>query len=216
MKRKESIHQQAHLLIGSPILQAELLALRKRFDIPPEGLMSEGALENWNEQHIYNKFDAAQPMENAVTKLIRKHGLEVGWHHSFMRYLLLNDRDDMELPTELQIGVFPDETTGNPQLHLIITADTTIEDVKAIWPRVKKAQDRLPYKKKQKRRPISEENLKWGELSLAMERDGKSDTEIAEEFTDQAEKANPDGFKSYNAEDVRTIRRNYKKQTGIY
>jgi hypothetical protein len=202
------------VLVSRPDFQEDMIRLRKKWNIPEEGIKTEEHNRSWNkklrqETDTYYKeewpkhrqeldqlqeagkfkewkarqdeLNDAAP-QNAFYKDIKavmtKYLLNPKWREPIRRYILFNDPDNMNLSFGVTIaGHLNDYEPIEYQLCLHIDEDTTLEDIKEIWPDVKEHQKNLIYKKNEKYQPIP--NLDRDKRAYELEKEGKSYDEIS-------------------------------------
>lgn len=180
--RKDFFKQQAELLLSNPAIQAGIADLRKELELPPDGFETEKLADKWKDEHWHyiwfdDDNDPEAPTDKAITKILQDNHLPSGWHRSLKRYLFLNDPDDMQLPTELGIGIVKNKDTGQPEIHIIINETTSSDDIVAEWYRVEWFKDQLPYKRIKKRQAVYE--LERDKLIYKLHNDGSKPKDIA-------------------------------------
>lgn len=206
------IKQRARLLIARPDLQEEILGLRKKWNIPEDGIRTEeenrkwnGNLNNMTTKYFDNEWkkhrdeliklrgtgrlsvykNKEKELNNAaplnafrldIKSLIKKYKLGARWEYGIKRYLLFNDINNMSLSIGVTIAEHLDDELEAYQLCLHIEEDTTLEDIKEIWPYVKEHQKRLSSYQKSKFHPIP--NLQRDKRAYELQMEGKSLEEI--------------------------------------
>lgn len=80
-----------------------------------------------------------------LKNLVSKYRLPINWLESIKRYLMFNSIESMMIPGNVSIVIGVGE---HGALMLEINADTTLEDIKFMWPMVMAEQKRLPDKSK--------------------------------------------------------------------
>ncbi len=140
-----------------------------------------------------------------VNRLTHEQKLSPRWIEGIKQFLLFNNPDNMGMFVGPVISTKFDLEFGTETISLDIEANTTLEDVKAIWPEIKEMQARLPYTKQKKFQPLRkfDRNKKAYELHQT----GKKYREIADEFS-------KDG-NTIGEEDVAKMIERYKKKTDI-
>jgi hypothetical protein len=181
-RRKEFFKQQAELLLSNPAIQSSIADLRKELQLPPSGFDTEQLADKWKDEHWHyiwfdDDNDPEAPTDKAITKILQDNRLPSGWHHSLKRYLFLNNPDDMQLPTELGIGIIKNKDTGQPEVHIIINETTSSDDIVAEWYRVEWYKDQLPYRRVKKRQSIY--NLKTAKRADELHKAGMKPAKIA-------------------------------------
>lgn len=169
-------------------------------------LKSKGNLAE--HKKVLDEFNNKAP-QNAflidVKKLTHEQKLSPRWTNGIRRFLLFNDLSNMGIFIGPVISTKLDLEFGTETISLEIEANTTLEDVKAIWPQIKEMQARLPYSKQKKFQPLRkfDRNKKAYELHQT----GKKYREIADEFS-------KDG-KTIGEEDVAKMIERYKNKVDI-
>jgi hypothetical protein len=140
-----------------------------------------------------------------VKKLTHEQKLSPRWIEGIKRFLLFNNPDNMGMFVGPVISTKFDSEFKTETIYLGIEANTTLEDVKAIWPEIKEMQARLPHSKQKKFQPLRkfDRNKIAYELHLA----GKKYREIAEAFSKNK--------KAIGEEDVAKMIERYKKKVDI-
>lgn len=177
--REEHARQQADRLLGDESLIREITNLRTRLRVPSEGLATEDAVEVWKEKFVYGVAGAEQQIDDAITAILHEYRLGPGWHHSLKRFLFLNNPHDMQLPTEVQVGIFRDPLTSMPKIHIVLGEGSSFDDVKSAWSRVKAFQKELPYGTGYRRIAYNHE---WDKLADELRLQGKGYAEIKDIF----------------------------------
>lgn len=198
------IKQKINALVSNPKFQQEILDLRKKWDIPENGIQTQEHTERWyrkldkatkdyrkNEWPKFrNELDKLHKPEtygqyrkmldeinnlipiNAfhldINLLMKKYKVGPQWHDPIKRYLLFNNPDNMGM--SLGVTISKNIDINNPfaeKISIEINEDTTLDDIKAIWPDVRTHQEMLAYKKQKKYQPIknSERDKRIYELS---------------------------------------------------
>ncbi len=176
----------------------------KRYELTE--IQSKGNLTE-HKRH-QNEFNNAAP-RNAflidIKRLTHEQKLSPRWVDGIKRFLLFNNPDNMGMFVGPVICTKFDLEFGTETISLDIEANTTLEDVKAIWPEIKEMQSRLPYTKQKKFQPLRkfDRNKMAYELHLA----GKKFREIADEFSRNG--------KTIGEEDVAKMIERFKKKIDI-
>lgn len=111
------------------------------------------------EQLIFNQKAPKNFLNYCIWRFIHKYKLSTLWRSSLKNYVLFNNVEILRVPAgNVTMNIKWDKKTVHRELSLIIYADTTLEDVKAIWPEVMKQQEYLQDKTADKFQPI--QNLK--------------------------------------------------------
>jgi hypothetical protein len=111
------------------------------------------------EQLIFNQKAPKNFTNYCIWRLIHKYKLSTLWRSALKNYVIFNNVESLWVPAgNITMNIKWDKKTGHRELSLIIYADTTLDDVKAIWPEVMKQQEYLQDKTADKFQPI--QNLK--------------------------------------------------------
>jgi hypothetical protein len=140
-----------------------------------------------------------------IKRLTHQQKLSPRWVDGVKRYLLFNNPDNMGIFIGPVISTSIDMEFDTETISLEIEANTTLEDIKAIWPSVMESQSRLSYKKQKKFQPLRkfDRNKKAYELY----QQGKKYREIADEFSKTG--------KAIGEETVAKMIERYKKMVDI-
>lgn len=178
-----------------PSKRQELIEIRSKGDLAEH-------------KRLQDEFNNAAPW-NAflidIKRLTHEQKLSPRWVDGIKRFLLFNNPDNMGMFVGPVISTKFDLEFGTETISLDIEANTTLEDVKAIWPEIKEMQSRLPYTKQKKFQPLRkfDRNKKAYELHLA----GKKYREIADDFSNENE--------TFGEEEVAKMVDRYKKKVDI-
>ncbi len=98
-------------------------------------LSKQGKLSEREE--LNRKFNHQSP-RNAfhyeIHNLLFKHKIPTSWYSGMRLYLLSNDLGSARVPlNNVTVQITWNEQTGERQLSLLLTADSTMDDVKAVW-----------------------------------------------------------------------------------
>jgi len=136
------------------------------------------------EQQVFNQKAPRNYLHYCIWRLVHKYKLSTLWRSSLKRYVLFNDVENLWIPAgNTTMEIKWDKKTGHRELSLIIYADTTLEDVKAIWPEVMKQQKELQDKEGDKFQPIP--NLKRDKRIYELSEKKMSYEEIASEIKEE-------------------------------
>ncbi len=140
-----------------------------------------------------------------IKALVKEFKLSPRWVRGVNRYLLTNNPDTLGMFIGPVISTKIDFEFDTQVISIEIDADTTLNDIKAIWPSVKSAQKNLRYKTQDKFQPLRqfERNKKAYEL----QKQGLTYEEIAKELSNAK--------KEYGYEDVGKMIERYKKKVDI-
>lgn len=139
--------------MSKPDFQDDIKTIRNKNNLPDDGFVNAKAAEIWKVENIHLKLNAWEKIDNSITTMLHKYHLGPIWHHSLKRYLLLNNPDDMQLPTEIQVGMKRDMDTGRWQVVMYIPEDASQAEIRAVLPQVSEWQRRIHHKKELKRQP---------------------------------------------------------------
>lgn len=143
-----------------------------------------------------------------ILRFLKKYKIPYQWEEITRRYLLFNKHDDEWMPiNSVTLEENWDFDIGGWQLTLILSADTTLEDIKAIWPLVKEQQSKLYDYPDKKHQPIP--NLEVDKKVYELKQKKPTYTEIAEEINKEFPHL------SYTYKDVGDSLRRHKKRLGI-
>ena len=140
-----------------------------------------------------------------IKALVKEFKLSPRWVRGINRYLLTNDPDTLGIFIGPVISTSVDFEFDTQVISIEIDADTTLNDIKAIWPSVKSAQKNLRYKTQDKFQPFRqfERNKKAYEL----QQQGLTYEKIAKELSSAK--------KEYGYEDVGKMIERYKRKVDI-
>jgi len=92
----------------------------------------------------FNKKVPRNAFHHEISHIVFKFKLPSSWHSSIRHYLLFNNQDNVRIPlNSVSLLLTWDSKTGERQISLTLQADSTIDDIKAIWPLVMVEQKRL-------------------------------------------------------------------------
>lgn len=90
-----------------------------------------------------------------ILRFLKKYKIPFQWEEITRRYLLFNKDVEQHIPlNSVTLQENWDFDIGSWQLSLLLSADTTLEDIKAIWPLVKEEQSKLHDYDDKKFQPI--------------------------------------------------------------
>jgi hypothetical protein len=214
-KKASRVRQRAKLLISRPDFQKDILDLRIKWGIPPEGFADDEGYRKWQRKinddtdkyfetewpkfklkpvtkdHFMaeKEFNQSAPL-NAISldikKLVGKYKLPLGWQESLRRYLSLNKIELMNLTCGITVHGKYDSDIDYSTLFIEIEDDTTLDDIKMYWPKIKEHQKRLESYKKKKFQPIK--NFERDKLAFELDEQGKTLKEITEELNQKFDK----------------------------
>lgn len=232
-KNIQRVKQKIKILLNTDKFQHEILELRSKYSISADGLKSNKESEKWqrwlyresksfaknnhyplrvefNTERKYisanQKFNDLIPI-NAfnldLENLISKYKLSPKLKNILRHYLLFNKVEYIPFYSNVFINLKYNEIGKPKELSLSIDHDTTLEDIKAIWPSVKILQEELPYKTQHKFQPRP--NLDRDLLIFKLKKEGKTFREIEDIIRDKY------GI-SINYDDVFKVIQRLKKQ----
>ncbi len=199
-KHTRRLTEQIKILINNPKFIDDIVGLRKKWSIPNEGLKTNDGWKKWqkwleNESEDFTKKNILIKLkENPKNKaeflnlipinafnldldnLLKKYKLPPDLKNSIRYYLLADDMENMMLSSGISISLKYDKEGVLKKIIPNIGANTTLEDIKAIWGQVKSYQKKLPYKRQEKLQPIP--NLDRDLFILNLKKEGKSYEEI--------------------------------------
>jgi hypothetical protein len=165
------LETQKYFSDNSPSMMQRLQELKEK------GQMAEFE----QEQLVFNQKAPKNFINYCVWQLIHKYKLSTQWRSSLKNYVIFNDVGNFWVPaSNISMNIEWDKKTGHRELSLIIYADTTLEDVKAIWPEVMKQQEQLQDKSADKIQPIP--NLKRDKRIYELSEKGMGYEDIASEI----------------------------------
>lgn len=192
------LETQKYFSENSPSMMQRLQELKEK------GQMAEFE----QEQLVFNQKAPKNFINYCVWKLIHKYKLSAQWRSSLKNYVIFNDVGSFWIPaSNISMNIKWDKKTGHRELSLIIYANTTLEDVKAIWPQVMKQQEQLQDKDGDKPQPIP--NLKLDKrVHELWKSGGKTYEQIAEVIRDEFK------LPDFIYTDVSNALKRYKKRFG--
>jgi hypothetical protein len=139
-----------------------------------------------------------------IWSTVRKYRLSPRWHNAIRRYILFNDPDNLNLAAG--VTIINTWENGMKRISLEIDGDTTMKDIKQVWPWVKRMQKDLMYKRADKFQPIK--NFERDKKIYELDQEGKTLTEIAELINTEFDDALLEG-------ELTQIIKRYKKRLNI-
>lgn len=216
--------QEIKILTNKPGFKDSIILLRKKWNIPENGIHSEGELNKWYEhlnddsnnyiksmlfqKRSKDEFNNEIPRNSFlrdIKKIVQKQKLSPRWIDGVRRYLLFNDLENMGMFVGPVINTKFEMEFETETLYLEIEANTTLDDVKAVWPSVMEAQSRLLYKNQKKFQPIR--NFDRNKKAYELHTQGKKYAEIADFMSTEN--------KTYGEEDIGKMIERYKKKVDI-
>lgn len=229
------------VLVSKPSFVNAIVALRKKWGIPEQGIQSQSELDKWYqklEEDTEQYFDKQWPSKrqelielrskgnltehkkaqddfnndvprNAflidIKRLAHEQKLSPRWVDGIKQYLLFNNPDNMGMFIGPVISTKMDMEFEMETISLEIEANTTLEDIKAIWPEIKEIQSRLPYIKQKKFQPLRK--FDRNKKAFELHQQGKKYREIADEFSKNG--------KTIGEEDIAKMIERYKRKVDI-
>ncbi len=158
---------------------------------------------------LRNEFNNNLPRNaflNDIKKLVHDQRISPRWINGIKRYLLSNNLDNMAIFLGPVIATKVDMELDLETISIEINEDTVLDDIKAIWPEVKKRQSELLYKKRNKNQPMK--NFERNKKAYKLKQEGKNLKEIAEILSNKYKK-------DYVYTDAADFIKKYKKIVGI-
>jgi hypothetical protein len=140
-----------------------------------------------------------------IKKLAKDQKLSPRWVEGIRRYILTNDADRMGVFIGPVISTKIDFEFDTQVISIEIDADTTLSDIKAIWPSVKSAQKNLQYKTQDKFQPLRQ--FDRNKKAYELQQRGMKYEEIAKELSTNGDQ--------YEYEEVGKMIERYKKKVDI-
>lgn len=211
-EKTKRLKQEIKVLVSRPAFQKEIADLRKKWNIPQDGIKTEDDNQEWNHkldvatdeyhetewpkcraeidrlnkerkfreaEEKRKEYNAKAPLNEFredIWSVVRKYRLSPRWHTGIRRYLLFNDPDNLNLTAG--VTIVNTWENGMKRIALEIDSDTTLKDIRHIWPWVKRMQEGLMYKKADKFQPIK--NFDRDKRIYELEQEGKSEKEIGD------------------------------------
>lgn len=154
---------------------------------------------------VFNNEIPRNSLLRDIKKLVQQLKLSPRWIEGIRRYLLFNDPENMGMFVGPVINTKFDMEFETETLYLEIEANTTLDDVKAVWPSVMEAQSRLLYKNQKKFQPIR--NFDRNKKAYELHTQGKKYAEIADFMSTES--------KTYGEEDIGKMIERHKKKVDI-
>lgn len=152
----------------------------------------------------YNLKVPLNAYRNDIWRIVRSFRLSSRWHFSIERYLLYNDPNNMGVPLGATLSTTWEN--GMKQLSILINGDTTLADIRKIWPTVKMMQEDLNDRQAEKFQPIP--NFDRDKRAYELEQEGKTLNEIGEIINSEYDGGLLDG-------EIKQIIKRYKKRLNI-
>ncbi len=239
-KKATRIRQRIKVLTNMPIFQEEIKRLRKKWNIPLNGLETDQDLENWKIQlevatddyderewpkcldeikklrqagkHIEidekrKEYQSKRPLiefNDDIWSVVREYRLSQRWNSGIKHYLLTNSTENWGIANG--VSIVTTWANGMKLLSLELDGETTLIDIKHMWPWVKRMQKGLLSKQFDKFQPIR--NFERDKRTYELEQDGKTLEEIAEAINVEFDNALVEG-------EVKQIIKRHKKRLNI-
>ncbi len=143
-----------------------------------------------------------------ILRFLKKYKIPSQWEEVTRRYLLFNNTIDERMPiNSITLQENWDFDLGGWQLTLLLSADTTLDDVKAIWPLVKEQQAKLYDHESKKFQPIP--NLKIDERAYELKKLKMTYSKIADQIVKEF------NLSDYTYKEVSESLRRHKKRLGV-
>lgn len=175
------------------------------------------AQELFNQNKLIERDDLNRAFNNKVPRnafrlqvlgFLKKYKIPSQWEEITRRYLLFNKEIEPHIPlNSVTLQENWDFDIGSWQLSLLLSADSTLEDIKAIWPLVKEQQSKLYDYSDKKFQPIP--NLEIDKKVYELKQKKSTYARIAEEVNKEFPHL------SYTYKDVGDSLRRHKKRLGI-
>lgn len=202
-KKVRRARQNYKALLAKPDFQKDVLAFRKKWRVPENGLNSDDAYKKWK-RSVSKKKEAEYCTD--VHEIMRTHKINPHHELTIRRYCLYND----PRPTFSMLNVVTIETgksdNDNYFLKLLIGPDTRLDDVKKVWSFVEEEQEKLVSWKQKKFQPWR--NFERDKYIYKLRERGKKLKEVAEE-------ANKKYKPHVQYFEISKIIERYKKKLGI-
>jgi hypothetical protein len=239
-EKTKRLKQAIKVLISRPAFQKEIADLRKKWNIPPDGIKNEDDNQEWNrnldiatdryhekewpkcraeidrlnKDRKFREAEEKRKEHNAkaplnefredIWSVVRKYRLSPRWHTGIRRYILFNDPDNLNLTAGVTIVTTWEN--GIKRIALEIDGDTTLNDIKHIWPWVKRMQKGLMYRQADKFQPIK--NFERDTRIYELDQAGKTLKEIAETINLEFDNALLEG-------EIKQVIKRYKERLNI-
>lgn len=197
--------QRVQLLIYNDEFYNDVTELRAKWSIPQYGFDSLDEGVNSMLERDPNKESGS--FLGDIHDVTSKFNLTPNWSTGIMCYVLTHDEQLMlaavGLPTE-RISL---SENGSDEITINIDEFTTLEDIKTLWPEIKKAQKDVSTSEQEKQQPIP--NIDRYIRAKQLRSEGKTSNEIADILTDEA-------GKTISYDDVNTYIHRFNQQSARY
>jgi len=206
MKRNEEVliknavkfNEESLLLADNEELRKDTVSLRKILQIPSDGFREDfDGLDKWLKAADGKQLGTLYSNSDG---LVSKHHLPAHRREWLRNFVLTGSPSMTEGYTGIRFTKEPGYD-GRNEIHIIITDNTTLEDIKNIWPEITKLQG----KGSRKRQPYK--NRKRNQKAYQLFKEGESLKEIANKLSEEFEG-------TYTDNDISHIIRRYKQKLG--
>jgi hypothetical protein len=173
-----------------------------------EQLLKKDPLKYKARQDEINSLAPHNRFKADLAKLIIKYKLSHRDIDMIEPYVYYNNPPELRLRLGPSIETTFDPETDQRQIKILIDANTTISDIKTIWPNVMIHQKSLSYRRKNKVQPIP--NLKMYKRAYELDQEGKTAQKVAEILNDEFK-----GVTTVGYNDIADYLKRYKKHTGM-
>ncbi len=178
-KSRRKVSENAQLLASNPEFQADIIKLRRKWNLPDGGLQS-GEREKWWKE-------VRDPSINAIRKdiitLIKKNQLNPKIMSGLIGYLWSNKEQALMMTMLSPVVKKTVNEDGFEEISVVIDENTSHADYVDAWKRVLEFRDDLVYKKRKKQQPIK--NLKRDRRIFELWGESKTSRQIADTIYDE-------------------------------
>lgn len=179
------------------------------YKVKAQALTDQGKLNERDDLH--KEFNAKVPLNAfrlGVLGFLKKYQIPFQWEEVVRRYLLFNKDIEPHIPlNSVTLQEDWNFDIGSWELSLKLGADTTLEDVKAIWSLVKTQQKKLHDYTNKKFQPIP--NLEVDQRAYELKQQKLSHKDIADKITEEF------NLDSYTYKEVSESLRHHKMRLGL-
>ncbi len=199
LKKARQAHERYKVLLGNPKFQEDVLRFRVKWSMSENGIKTDEEAEKWHARHKKQQNE----YRTDIRTMMRKHKIAPRQELTIYRYCLYNDS---HTPLSM-LGTVPIQTADkegeNYTLKLVISPDTTLEDVKQVWSFVKEEQKKLLTWKREKAQPWK--NFERDKRAFELQRDNKTLRQIAKIINQEYDT-------DFGYSDISSIIQRYKKR----
>lgn len=242
-KHNQRLAQKILLTFSHKKFQEDMAILRKKWNIPAEGIKTEKENISWHrklsddttkyfeknreaqrnlvlklesekkwqeadkQRKEFNKVAPLNSFQNDLWQIVLKYKLPHSWKDSVKQYLLFNYLNNLSTPLTVTIENSWNMDTMTKSLSLLIDADTTLDDIKAIWPSVMEEQKTLSDYNPAKFQPIP--NLLLDKRVFELKNLKKTHSDISNTIESEFGKSN------LAYKDINEAVRRHKKRLGL-